>query len=55
MPTPAELSQKAGFLHLFFEQAEGKLHVVMLHLNVHGITNGAAVVDVLRAASPGSR
>ena len=53
MPTPTELTEKAGFLHLFFEQAEGKLHVVMFHLDVHGITNDAAAVDVLRAASPG--
>ena len=55
MPAAAELTEEARFLHLLFEQAEGKLHVVMLYLDEHGITNGAAAVDAVRVVWQGLR
>jgi hypothetical protein len=43
-------------LHLFFEQAQGKLDIVMLHLyGEHGITNAAAAGSALAAVSQGLR
>jgi hypothetical protein len=55
MPPPPQLAEEARFLHLLFEQAESKIHVVMLHLDKHGITNGAAAVGVVRVVWQDSR
>jgi len=55
MPSPTQLAEEARFLHLLFEQAESKFHVVMLYLDEHGITNGAAAVDVVRVVWQDSR
>jgi hypothetical protein len=55
MLAAAKLTQETRFLHLLFEQTEGKIHVVMLHLDKHGITNGAAAVAALRVVWQGSR
>jgi hypothetical protein len=54
MPAAAKLTEEARFLYLLFEQTEGKIYVVMHHLDVHGITNGAAAVAVVRVVLPGS-
>jgi hypothetical protein len=53
MPPPTELTEEARFLHLLFEQAQGKFYVVMFHLDKHGITNDAAAVGVVRVVLPG--
>jgi hypothetical protein len=55
MPAAADLAEETRFLHLLFEQTEGKIHVVMLHLDEHGITNGAGAVSAVRVVWQGSR
>jgi len=47
-----ELSEQAGFLHLFFEDAQCKVDVVIVYFNnAHGATNdwigGGALPGVL--------
>lgn len=40
------LTEKAGLLHLLFEQTQGEFHVVIFYLdNKHGSTNEATGVD----------
>ena len=55
MPAATELTEETRFLHLLFEQTEGKIHVVMLHLDEHGITNDAGAVGAVRVVWQGSR
>jgi len=51
LPTLAELPHEAGFLHLPLEQAQGKIYVVVLHLDYeHDVTSGAPARDALPAA-----
>jgi hypothetical protein len=52
MPTAAELTEHTGLLHLLFEQTQGKLYVVLLDLNDHGVTSGAGAVSALAAVLP---
>lgn len=50
LPALSELSDEAGFLHLLFEQAQGKLHIVLLHLNdEHGVTSGTPAKAAVHA------
>ena len=56
MPATSEFTRKAGFLHLLFEYAKGKIYVVMFYLDdKHGFTSAAPVLDALPAVWQGSR
>lgn len=45
LPAAPEFTHEARFLHLPFEQAQSKLHVVLLYLDEHGVTSVATAGD----------
>jgi hypothetical protein len=49
LPAAPEFTHEAGFLHLPFEQAQSKLHIVLLYLDKHGVTSGVTAGGVLPA------
>lgn len=54
MPVSPEVTNEAGFLHLLFEQAERKIHIVIFYLNdEHGVTSDVAAGRARPAVLPG--